>query len=106
LKSLQELIREKELNQKLREKAIQIQKDKERLQEFKKNGKKLEKEHGIIKEQPRLKEKVVELTKLTMDEIRASYIFHVKKSPKHDSKQTKDFLIEEIIKKLRDSKLN
>jgi len=41
--------------------------------------------------------------KLTMDEIRANYIFICKKSPKHDSKQTKEVLINDIIEVLKSS---
>jgi len=44
------------------------------------------------------------LDELGIDEIRAQYIFICKKKPKHDSIQTKNFLINEIIKKLKQSK--
>ena len=105
MKSLQDLIREKERVKEIKEKAKGVQKQKDKLKELKENGKTISKPF-VRPEQPKLKEKVVELSKLTMDEIRAYYIVIVKKTPKHDSIHTKDFLIEEIIKSLVYAKLN
>lgn len=41
---------------------------------------------------------------LTIDELRAYYIVICKKKPKHDSKQDKQYLVNEIIKILNISK--
>ncbi len=45
-----------------------------------------------------------ELDEITIDEARAYYIVICKEKPKHDSIQTKNFLINRIIKKLEQSK--
>lgn len=45
-----------------------------------------------------------DISKLMIDELRAYYIVICRKRPKHNSKQGKDFLINEIIKVLNLSK--
>lgn len=105
MKSLREVIAEKQKEKELYQKEKRNAESKKKLEVFKENGKTISKPF-VRPEQPKLKEKVVELSKLTMDEIRAYYIVIVKKKPKHDSIYTKDFLIEEIIKSLVYAKLN
>ncbi|KKL91084.1 hypothetical protein LCGC14_1898230 [marine sediment metagenome] len=68
-----------------------------------------EQKSTTIKQKPAKQEhttNTLELDKLTIDEIRAQYIFICKKNPKHDKIQTKNFLIDKIIKKLNRSKTN
>lgn len=101
MSKLSDKFKEAKKKQEFIEKAKETQKKLEKLEAFKQNGITITEESESVKEQPRLKEKAQELTKLTIDEIRAQYIFVCKKKPKHDSKQTKAFLIEEIIKTLR-----
>ncbi len=47
---------------------------------------------------------IIESDEISMDEARAQYIVICKKKPKHDSIQTKDWLINEVIKVLEKSK--
>jgi len=69
---------------------------------------------GIIPEEkkeikitiPKKEQKIIagDIEKLTIDELRAYYIVICKKKPKHDSKQDKRYLVNEIIKVLNLSK--
>lgn len=77
------------------------------LGQFKKKTveKKTDEKPVLIKTEKKLAKKPKKsLDELSIDEIRAQYIFICKKKPKHDSIQTKNFLINEIIKKLKQSK--
>ena len=47
---------------------------------------------------------VLESDEMSMDEVRAQYMFVCKKKPKHDSIQTKNYLINKIIKELEKAK--
>lgn len=55
---------------------------------------------------PKKEQKIIaeDIEKLTIDELRAYYIVICKKKPKHDSKQDKRYLVNEIIKVLNLSK--
>lgn len=74
---------------------------KEKLNNLKENGKTFTLEQT---KSPFLD--VLESDKITIDEARAYYIVICKKKPKHDSIQTKNFLINEIKRVLDQSKTN
>lgn len=59
----------------------------------------------IVKKIPKKPVIDVESDEITIDEARAQYIVICKKKPKHDSIHTKNWLINEVIKKLEQSKI-
>lgn len=73
---------------------------KEKLEEIKRENGKM-----LIPKQPKSPfVNVLESDQISIDEARAYYIVICKKKPKHDSIQTKNFLLNEIKKKLEQSK--
>lgn len=65
---------------------------------------KVEKSEAKTRKKPKVSKIKSDISKLTIDELRAYYIVICKKIPKHDSKQNKSFLANEIIKVLNLSK--
>jgi len=82
-----------------KKKTVQGVKKKPEEKAFKKNFKEL-----LTKKPKKPFLDVLESDEITMDEARAQYIVICKKKPKHDSIQTKNWLINEVMKVLEQSK--
>ena len=84
--------------QKLAEQKAEVKVDEEPITFLKK----------AIEKKPKKSKKpfldTLEPDKMTMDEVRAYYIIICKKKPKHNSIQTKNYLINEIMEILKQSK--
>ncbi len=86
-----------------------LERAKQNLEEVKKiakdkNTSEIKKKSKIEKKESLSSMNLEDLELLTMDQVRGLYIWIVKKTPKHDSKHTKNFLIDSIIDVFNKSK--